>query len=220
MGLDGVELVMALEEGFGVKIADAEAEACFTPAAVIDIIFSKLRASDHRVCVGQRAFYLLRKALTQRLGIPRSKVTLGADIRTFTAGRLEKEVWQHLKAAVQARSWPALTRPKWMVGGLWLLALSTFGVLLLLLHWAAAAMCAVLVAVVAVRITQPFRSQIPIRYSRVRKLVPFAITSDAIAWTREQVAVLVKKLVVENLGIRADQYRENAHFVNDLGMGR
>lgn len=51
MGLDAVELLMALEEGFGVAIADAEAEVCVTPAAVTDLIFGKLRAADERVCL-------------------------------------------------------------------------------------------------------------------------------------------------------------------------
>jgi hypothetical protein len=58
MGLDGVELVMSIEEGFGVTITDAEAEACAaTPAAVIDLVYGKLRASDQRVCVSQRGFH-------------------------------------------------------------------------------------------------------------------------------------------------------------------
>ena len=57
MGLDGVELIMASEEGFGVTITDAEAEACATPAAVIDLVYGKLRASDQRVCVSQRGFW-------------------------------------------------------------------------------------------------------------------------------------------------------------------
>ncbi len=63
MGLDGVEMVMAFEEGFGVAISDAEAEASVTPRAAVDLIFGKLRASDERVCVSRRAFYLLRKGL-------------------------------------------------------------------------------------------------------------------------------------------------------------
>jgi hypothetical protein len=59
-----------------------------------------------------------------------------------------------------------------------------------------------------------------VRFSKIRALVPFAVTSDAIAWTRDQVASLVKKLVIEQLGLREEQYREDAHFVKDLGMGR
>jgi len=36
MGLDSVELVMALEEEFGVRIPDSEAERMLTPRRVID----------------------------------------------------------------------------------------------------------------------------------------------------------------------------------------
>ena len=219
MGLDGVELVMAIEEGFGVTIADAEAEACVTPAAVIDLVFGKLRASDERVCVSQRAFYLLRKGLTRTLGVSRRKVDLTADIRSFTAGRAEREVWDDLKTAVQARSWPALAWPTWLTASMWFLSLGTFCALIALFHWAVAAAGAVLVAFVAARLTRPSRSRIPARYSRLRELVPFAVTSDAISWTRDQVASLVRKLVIEQLGLREGQYREDAHFVKDLGMG-
>jgi hypothetical protein len=177
MGLDGVELVMSIEESFGITIADAEAEACVTPAAVIDLVFGKLRTSDERVCVSQRAFYLLRKGLTRTLGISRRKVDLAADIRSFTAGRSEREVWDDLKTAVQARSWPALARPRWLTAGMWVLSLGTFCGLIAQFHWAIAAACTVLVAHVAARLTRPFRSRIPGRYSRLRELVPFAVTS-------------------------------------------
>jgi len=219
MGLDGVELVMALEEGFGVTITDAEAETCGTPAAVIDLIFGKLGASDERVCVSQRAFYLLRKGLTRTAGVDRRTVALSADVRSFTTDRSDREVWGDLNTAVQARSWPSLARPTWLVASLWLLSLGAFCGLITYVHWAIAAACALLVAFVATRITRQLRSRIPARYSQLRKLVPFAVTSDAITWTRDQVASLVEKLVIEQLGLREGQYRENAHFIKDFGMG-
>ena len=220
MGLEGVELVMALEERFGVAITDAEAEASVTPAAVVELIFVKLRSTDERVCVSQRAFYLLRKGLARTMGVSRRRVALGADVRSFAVGRSEQEVWHDLKTTVQARSWPALTRPWWLVVSLWLLSLGVFCALLAVFPWYVAGACTGFVAFVAVRLTQPFRSCIPARFSKVQALVPFAVTSDAIAWTRDQVASLVKRLVIAQLGLREEQYREDAHFVKDLGMGR
>ena len=104
MGLDGVELVLAFEEAFGVTITDAEAEASITPAVVIDLIFGKLRSSDEQVCVSQRAFYLLRRGLARTLGASRRSVTLGTDVRSLIVGRSEREMWHDLKATVQARS--------------------------------------------------------------------------------------------------------------------
>jgi hypothetical protein len=145
-------------------------------------------------------------------------VTLSADIRSFTAGKEEPEVWADLKCAVQARRWPALARPAWLVAFLWVLSLGTFCGLIPAVHWGVAAACGVLAAVVAIRLTQSCRWRIPGRYSELRKLVPFVATSDAIAWTRDQVAALVKKLVIENLDLREKDYREDAQFVRDLGM--
>jgi acyl carrier protein len=220
MGLEGVELVMALEEGFGVAISDAEAEACVTPVAIVNLIFGKLRASDEHVCVSQRAFYLLRNGLKQTLGVSRRSVALSADVRSFLAGRSEREVWDGLKTAVQVRSWPALARPRALVATLWLLSVGALCALTGVFHWVVAAACTVLVAFAATWSTRSFRTRIPARYSRVRKLVGFAVTSDAIAWTRDQVGSLVKKLVTEQLGLREGQYREDAHFVKDLEMGR
>lgn len=219
MGLDGVELVMALEESFGVTITDAEAESCITPAAVTALIFGKLRASDQRACVSQRAFYLLRQGLIQTLGVARRSVGLSADIRSFVVGRSEREVWQDVKTIVQARSWPSLARPTWLVAILWLLCLGTFAGLITVTHSLFISLvCTLLVAFGAVRITRPLRSRIPDRYSQLHNLVPFAATSDAIAWTRDQVASLVRNLVIKQLGLREGQYREDAHFVKDLGM--
>jgi acyl carrier protein len=220
MGLEGVELVMAFEERFGVTITDAEAEASITPGAVVELVFGKLRASDEQVCVSQRAFYLLRKGMARTLGVSRRSVALGADVRSFAVGRSQREVWNDLKDAVEARSWPALARPWWLVLGLWLLTLAVFSASLRAFPWYVAAACAGFVAFVADRLTEPLRSCIPRRFSTVRALVPFAVTSDAVSWTRDQVASLVKRLVIDQLGLREDQYREDAHFVKDLGMGR
>jgi acyl carrier protein len=220
MGLDGVELVMALEESFGVTITDAEAEACATPGAVTEMIFGKLRTSDEQECVSQRAFYLLRNGLTRTLGVSRRSVVLAADIRSFKTERSERKVWDDLKIAVQARSWPHLVRPPWLVVSLWLLSLGIFCGLVAVFPWELAAFCSGLLAYAAVQITRPFCSRIPARFSRIRELVPFVGTSDVIAWTRDQVASLVKKLVIGQLGLPEGQYREDAHFVRDLGMDR
>ncbi len=41
MGLDAVELVMAIKEEFGIDIADAESETLPTPRALIDFLWAK-----------------------------------------------------------------------------------------------------------------------------------------------------------------------------------
>lgn len=75
MGLDGVELVMKLEEAFRVELKGDEAIQTVTPRMVGDLIFSKLQSTDQRVCQSQRAFYLLRKAFVRHFGLWRAAVT-------------------------------------------------------------------------------------------------------------------------------------------------
>lgn len=189
------------------------------PAAVTDLIFSKLQSSGDRVRVSQRAFYVLRKELIRTLGVDRQNVTLDTDLRSFIKGRSEQEVWNDLKDAIRARRWPELVRPKWLVGLVWLLSLGSFCGPFFMVHWMMAAALGLTIAFVCIWTTRLFRTRIPSRYSQLRDLVPFAVTSDAVVWTRDQVAELVRKLTIKNLGIRESRYREDAHFVKDLGMG-
>ena len=43
MGLDAVEIVMAVEDEFGITISDAEAAECRTPRMIIDLVVSKIQ---------------------------------------------------------------------------------------------------------------------------------------------------------------------------------
>jgi acyl carrier protein len=218
MGLDGVELVLALEESFGVALTDEEAARSVTPAIIIDVIFGKLRASENQYCIAMRAFHLLRKAMVETLHIPRRSVTLSTDVRRFKAGKTDRQIWEELKTALHARRWPPLARPTWLVACLWFLSIGTFCALLISFNGGVAAVGGGAVAIVTSRGTRSFRVCIPSRCARVRSLVPFAATSEGISWTRAQVAALVRKVVIEQLALQEGQYREDARFVEDLKL--
>jgi len=181
-------------------------------------VSAKLRSSDENVCVSQRGFYLLRKGLTQTLGVKRRDVTLDTDLRSLPTDKSEEELWLELKDAVKARSWPSLGRPRWLAVLLWVIGLGVFLTLLFSVHWLLASVGAILVALIGSRCTRRMRRYIRASDSTLRKLVPFAVTSDDVTWTRDQVASLVKKLVIEKLDLKAGVYREDAQFVKDLGL--
>ena len=46
MEFDGVELVIALEETFGMEMSDEEVDAMVTPRIAGDLIFAKLKSTD------------------------------------------------------------------------------------------------------------------------------------------------------------------------------
>lgn len=74
MGLDGVELVMAVEEEFDISIDDAAAGKLLTPRLLTDYVLSKVTTTTTDVCLTQRAFNLLRKSLIRHGGWKRSEI--------------------------------------------------------------------------------------------------------------------------------------------------
>lgn len=218
MGLDSVELAMAFEESFGVTISDAEAVKCETPADVIALVSGKLQTIKDVGCVSRRGFYVLRRALTETLGIERRSVTLDFDIRSLVSEKSDRAVWESLKVATKARSWPPLMRPRWLVVSLWLLTGVVLFVLFRVTDPAIAWAGALLAGCAGTLFTRRFENQIPRAYYKVRDLVPYAVTSAEISWSPGDVAWQVKQIVMDQLGVSEEVYREDAHFVHDFGM--
>ena len=54
MGLEGVELVMAVEESFGITLSDAEAAETFTVGGIVDLAWSKVEDRDDWTEAGVR----------------------------------------------------------------------------------------------------------------------------------------------------------------------
>ena len=83
MGLDGVEMVMELEDEFGIGIPDDEAERMQTVGQTVEFIARELaarRPAGPGVCPSARAFYRLRTTLMRGYQTPRSVVRPNATV--------------------------------------------------------------------------------------------------------------------------------------------
>jgi len=228
MGLDSVELVMEFEEAFGIKLEDEEVTKTVTPRMVIDLIFSKLKTAEEHVCRSQRAFYAMRKVLVQTFGLERKAISPDLRFRDSIPKLREKELWEQFKAALASRDWPTLVLPRWMSRSILVLCLGVFaaGVITtipLSRHVGAAFACGIalagLLGIIGVVITQPFRTLIPPRFQSIRDVIPHAITSDRMTgWTREEVAVVVKRITMEQLDLDESEYTEDSRFGEDFHM--
>ena len=172
-------------------------------------------------------FYILRRAFMRTFNLKRSDVSLDMRFRPLIPTNEEREVWPCLQAAVCARRWPDLSRPVWMTR---LITASSLALLIptvlasLILHWGLTSgiiigiILTIVFACLTVHFTIPFKLYITTRLRTVRDLVPLAITSDSITWTREQVSTLVKEIVMEQLVVPESKYTEDSHFIDDFGM--
>jgi acyl carrier protein len=85
MGLDTVELVMAFEKAFGIRIEDADAEKMRTPGDVTDYVLSKLPGDTS--WDSKSVLERIKDISVEQLGVSRNEVVrdarfvedLGAD---------------------------------------------------------------------------------------------------------------------------------------------
>ncbi len=62
MGLDSVELIISVENKFGIRIPDAECEQIYTVQDFADSVYQRISISPSEKCLQQIVFYRFRKA--------------------------------------------------------------------------------------------------------------------------------------------------------------
>ncbi len=109
MGLESVEIVMFLEESFGISITDAEATAVRTPRQTVNLIATKLATDDRpcRACLTLRAFHRLRRAIATEAGVPRGSVRPDSRLRGLV-GFERRRTWEAVRCACGMGSLPGL----------------------------------------------------------------------------------------------------------------
>lgn len=113
MGLDGVELVMAFEEAFGIPIPDADAAKMFTPSDVIGFVEAHRRSGKKSPCLTRRAFHGIRERLL-KMGFPRDSIRPGAPLAHFFPEKNRRLHWAEARGEYTVSQWPALVRPVWL----------------------------------------------------------------------------------------------------------
>ena len=247
MGLDGVELVMAVEEEFGLEISDADAEKLRTPRDLIDVVCTKMAdVKPGGVCQSQHAFYKLRRALCTQTGQPRKTITPATRLADLLPADMRNPAWQKLRDAVQPEKWPEPVRAPGLVRGL-INAACLVGIVvsfaLIPGAWGTvepgsfastlkenyglmgARVIVLFVTggvfgILAALLTRGQRRCLPVKYQRVGDLAKLVRKREPdAALPREKVAAKVHDIVMEQLGVSVEKYREDAEFVKDFGMG-
>jgi acyl carrier protein len=98
MGLNGVELVVAVEETFGISIPDSVASKMITPAMMISFVQQAVSSRPERkACISQRAFHKVRASLMKATGVDRGDIAPDTPIRRLFSGPQRTEQWRDFK---------------------------------------------------------------------------------------------------------------------------
>jgi acyl carrier protein len=236
MGLDAVEIVMEVEEAFDIRLEDAEVEKISTPRNMIEVVMSKVALAGAEGCLTQRAFNLLRAALLQQLPAKRRDIAPQTRMADLAPRATRKILLECLAAELGTPPMPSLVRPKWLARLLAVCCIA-LGIALAVLifrqglwkHREAlfftASVTAVGTGFLARAATRACCVEFPPQATTVGELSRWIVAHKTDLaptapgkWTREQVAARIRDITVEQLGC-AETYREEASFVQDLGLG-
>jgi acyl carrier protein len=86
MGLDSVEIIMDIEDRFGIEITDAEAARCVRVGDLLDCVMTKLKTGQtskpgRQQCTTSQVLEEIRDIIAEQAGVRRERITLEAELR-------------------------------------------------------------------------------------------------------------------------------------------
>jgi hypothetical protein len=232
MGLDAVELVMAVEEEFGIAIDDRDAERIVTVGQLWDYICERVTFVPTPVCATAAAFYCLRRAFVSEAGVARSEFLPASRLHNLLPRQARRTTWRRL-ASASGLKLPVLEASAILAQcGLYAaFLLSGIGAAIVL--WVSENFLLAFLAVMfgtlgfsllLDRLMTPWRNEINPAWASARGLAQAVVGLNPEAWSntvvesREIAWQRLRTLIAENLCVSLELVRPEASFVNDLGM--
>src|SRR5688572_20401432 len=105
MGLDIVEMIMAVEAGFGVEIPNEAASRMVTPRHIVAFLEQALPMGATSLCLTQRTFYRLRDRCEHHLGVPGHSLAPATPLDAFVDAEARRGAWAAVGADLGAERW-------------------------------------------------------------------------------------------------------------------
>ena len=229
MGLATVELLIRLEDSFGVRIPDDVAETLTTPRLVTFYLLSQLTLGESSTCMSQQAFYRLRREFVPALGIQRSDFHPAVNLSQLIPLESRSEVWTIVGSRIGVGAFPDLARPVWLFS---LLSFATIATALSVFYYTRALtgsyvdaiLFAVLAAIPALHfaevLTRPLKRHFRYQYQHAGELAEYVALhsphSFKKVWTKEEVASMVRQIIIEETGVT--DFTEDSRFIEDMHL--
>lgn len=228
MGLDGVELIMDVEDTFDIQITDEEATGCLTVGDLYECVKKKVDFTRNpKKCLTQMTFNSIRKVFVDNFGVSRKAVAPKAKTDTFLPITKRRETWALLSEKTQF-DLPRLELPSALVlfycilcviliavtfAMTWHNGYSLFGI---------SAVWIVFFATVVRWISSPLAVVVPARCNSVGDLAKTVISMNFRKMNESlgenELWDMVTTLVSVQLGVEKNDLKPETQFVRDLNM--
>lgn len=106
MGLEGIEILMDVEDTFGIAIPDEDAQHLASPLLLLEYVAARVPLLPRAECRSQRIYYQLRRGLSTILGIEPHRVLLSTSLDALTSREAWGDVWRAVRTEVGGLGWP------------------------------------------------------------------------------------------------------------------
>ena len=105
MGLDSVELLMDVEEAFGIEISNLEAEQINTVQDFYDCAWKHISNKKLSIekCYSQSVFYKIRQAIVENIKVDKSSITPKTKIADIITIENRRQIWNQLEDKLQLK---------------------------------------------------------------------------------------------------------------------
>lgn len=226
MGLDTVELLLDVEERFGVTITDESAAQLVTPrmlaSHVAQLLAARLpddKSASPGACLSQRAFYQLRRILIAETGLSRNALRPETSLLSvFPEPR--RAAWRRLRRALAAPDLPRLTVTTPINTLAQIAAVSLSALLAAYLALSPWAILAVAFAgwFLSLMLCDQLGTQFPSGLKTLGDLVPYIPVEPPAVWREGEILQQVRLLTARHTGLSLEKIDPDAHFIHDLGL--
>ncbi|MCM2370489.1 acyl carrier protein [Aporhodopirellula aestuarii] len=228
MGLDAVEILMDVEDHFGITICNTESEGVRTVGDLVSVIQKRIDATRTAVCPSLASFLNLRRRVREIVADDCLRIRTRTRVVDVLNPSQRRQLWSWLGDRQDATP-RGLRRPPW------LRKLLVVAVLLVFLFavWSASIVNAeilpltLLLAIMGTwflhSATVWFRQVPPAELSTFGALARYATQTEFATKhlnlkTAEEVLAELRPVLVDALGVDASEIVPSARFIEDLGM--
>lgn len=229
MGLDAVELVMEVEDHFGITLAEADWVSLRTVGDMVALIEGRLQMARESPCLALPFFLKVRRTVREVTGDERLRIRPGDSVVQYLSARQRRLLWKRLPSVVHCQPHD-LPYPLWAQRMLLALAAALLVTALLLGLWIDLLILpltfavAIAVSVALVWLTGPFRTDPPYGWMTFGEITlslvgSVATTKQSDLRTTDEILAELRPVIAETLGVDQAKVVLSTRFVEDLGVG-
>lgn len=229
MGLDTVELILAVEDAFQIHIADEEASGMWTVGDLYELVVAKIRGQDSKRCLTSVAFYRTRRGIMDTLGIDRRQIRPATPLDVILPLDGRREKWGRIQDAMKLKL-PDLEHPGSVLLTLFAVAIAlTVGPgMYLKLGLGALALSfflGLVVGGVLLKLSPALAVAFPHHDSTVGDLARDVLAinharlvAEMGSWNKNDVWEALCRVIVMQTAVEREKIKPEARIVDDLGL--